>query len=831
MEHTGRPTARELLTAFVAFVIFAALALGVNPFRGQIIGPFDLLLSQPGWGSTVGFDQVHHAERSDVLDYYLPRWIEAREELRRGHLPLWNPLPAGGEPGLLNLASGELTPAFLLFAAFPSPALGLLAAVLFNLAFGATGVYAFMRRHGGVLPALFSGATFMLCGFNAGWLYWPHVSTALWIGWLLWGMDRAALAGARCTVAGIAVPLVGLLLGGFPFISLLGLGAGGLYLACGAALDPERRRGLYFRRCAIALVVALGIALPGLLSFAEWLKDFALTERFTGSQLSHHDMVQLLPHGARHQPIVESSMYVGALALVLAIALLVTVAVSLVRRRRVAVSAAFSVALMVIASILVFELVPRALLADIPGLANNRWQRASCILDLSLAIAAGAFLVLIEARVRKWVFIPIAACLLVVQAVDAATFFRLFNGPVPAETYYPRLALVEQARAIRIPFQSAVADDSFLVSGTLGAYGVAEWFGHGFRTESLKKAMTEMATDATTTATASRIDGGRFHLDSPLYSALGIRYALGGEAMVTRAVGLPAGASAANQVPMPPMPGAVLVQHVRLDTPSTVEAISLSLATYGRHGQQGTLHVELARAGVPTPVAMWNIPASTVADNQVRAFPLATAPVLEAGEYLVTVSYLGAAAGDMLTVWSYPGHWDGCSATANGEAVPGCMAFAFRVKRADLGTFAEIANDNGVHLLENKDAPAGPYFLPALTDMPHGASSDPVARVGNGTSRIALRYAGGAPGFVVVPMSWRGGWRVTRNGEPVRPQKYLGIMPAIPVAGPADIMFSYRPLGLLVGGPVSLLTLLGLAIGSWWTGRTQRLSGGRPAPR
>lgn len=90
---------REVAQAFVAFLLVAWVTLGVNPFRGQIIGPFDLLVSQPAWGSKVGFDHVRNAERSDVLDYYLPRWIQARNEIRGGDSPCGTRCPREGSPG------------------------------------------------------------------------------------------------------------------------------------------------------------------------------------------------------------------------------------------------------------------------------------------------------------------------------------------------------------------------------------------------------------------------------------------------------------------------------------------------------------------------------------------------------------------------------------------------------------------------------------------------------------------------------------------------------------------------------------------------------------
>ncbi|SEM33956.1 hypothetical protein SAMN02800694_0703 [Luteibacter sp. UNCMF331Sha3.1] len=815
MDHRVPLTPRELAWAFGAFLLIALIALGANPFRDQTVGPFDLLLSQPGWGNQVSFADVRHAERSDVLDYYLPRWIQARQQLRAGHLPLWNPLPAGGEPGILNLASGELTPAFLIFAASPSAALGLLAAILFNLSFGATGVYAFVRRHGGMLASLFAGLTVMLCGFNAAWLYWPHLSTAIWIGWLLWGVDRAFRDGTRHAVPGVALPLSGLLIGGFPFVSFLGIGAALLYVLCGTLIDRLWCRRAGFARCSLGLLAAIGLSFPGLLGFAEWLRDFELGGRVTGTELSYSDIAQLLPHTARQVRAVESGMYVGIVAPTLALLVIVIAAVAVIRRRWPSVLTVFSLALLAVSAVLVFGLVPRGLLAWIPGLANNRWNRAACLLDLSIALAAAACILYLQARVRKALVVPFVLALTLVQAIDLASYFRLLNGPMPTAAFYPRVPLIDRIAATSGPFQSTVADDSFLVSGSLGVYGIAEWFGHGFRTEGLKALLQEAASGSLTTATASRVAGSGFHFASPVFSALGVRYAVGGECLVSSSTGLPPDAARVARVALPPMPANTLVQTSVIARPALVEGVSFNLATYGRAMQHGVLRVVLTKPGLDAPLAAWNVAAADIVDNQVRTFSLPAPLALDAGNYLLTLKYLGAEADDKLTVWSFPGQWSGCSAGIAGGPAEGCMDFGFRVRRTDLGTFQPVASDAGIVLLENNDVPAGPYFLGSLTDLPHASSGAPIALDPTGPLGFSLHYSGSSSGFVVVPMSMRSGWHVTSGGKPVRPQRYLGVMPAIPVDGPADIAFRYRPLAVLIGVPIALLSALSLVFAAW----------------
>src|SRR5690606_17924626 len=116
-----------------------------NPFKGETTGPFDLLASYPGWNPTTEHVPVRHGSRSDVLDSVLPDWIEASRQIRQGHLPLWNPLPAGGRAGIVDPTRSQVSPAFLAFALSPDPELGFYLATLLNLCIAGLGMHLLVR--------------------------------------------------------------------------------------------------------------------------------------------------------------------------------------------------------------------------------------------------------------------------------------------------------------------------------------------------------------------------------------------------------------------------------------------------------------------------------------------------------------------------------------------------------------------------------------------------------------------------------------------------------------------------------------------------------------
>ena len=172
----------ESFSAVIVFLCLAIYALGANPFSGQTVAPFDRLLQFPGWFSVPSDRQAVHAERSDILDSQLPTWITLKEQIRKGESPLWYPNGAGGQPISLELCN----PAFLLFLAVKDNALAYYLVSLAKLIISGFGVYLLLRTFLRWLPSVWGGIVFMLCGFNAAWLFWEQVTTAMWIPWLLW---------------------------------------------------------------------------------------------------------------------------------------------------------------------------------------------------------------------------------------------------------------------------------------------------------------------------------------------------------------------------------------------------------------------------------------------------------------------------------------------------------------------------------------------------------------------------------------------------------------------------------------------------------------------
>ena len=207
----------------------------------------------------------------DQADFFFPLKLYTADRLRRGELPLWNPLSGGGEPWLANLQSGVFYPPGLLFL-IPSAALAAGLYLLLHFAAAAAGTRAFLRQEGSSEAASLAGAaSFAASGFAASLSgYWNHFGAYAWLPML------AALARGGLTTRASRLAFAGLFavqaLSGSPEVSAATL-AIGLLLVWRARPAPEGGfqpgTGLRVARLAASAVLGLALAAAALVPFGE----------------------------------------------------------------------------------------------------------------------------------------------------------------------------------------------------------------------------------------------------------------------------------------------------------------------------------------------------------------------------------------------------------------------------------------------------------------------------------------------------------------------------------------------------------------------------------
>lgn len=806
-------TLRRLFGWSLVYVLIAAAALGANPFAGQTVGPFDLLASYPGWNPDGETVVVRHPERSDILDAVLPMWLDSREQIRDGHVPLWNPLRAGGTAGLFDPTNSMLTVPFMIFVATPDPAMGFYLAILACLVVAGLGMHCLVGRRHGHWVGLFAGISFMLCGFIAGWLFWAHTFTAMWIPWLLLAVDTYVERARFTALGGIAVATALMFLGGFPFVVALGLGAALVYVVCKSI--ELQVAGTIPNIFGVVFGILFGLALVAVPMFTlmDTISSADLSYRSYGSPLSlkQHSRLLLMPW-AQQSPHVESSMYVGMLALPMA---LIGIAVVGWRPAKAEAMAWSGALFTLVGAVLTFGLLPAEIGRHLPVLSNNPWNRAALLLDMGIILLATTGLAWACERIRvKWASAAILALLCLIQLLDLSVQFRRFNGPTSADFFFRTAPELDALRSRIGPFQYVGQDSrSFMVSGTLGAVGLAEWYAHSFRSAPMKELLLTMAIAPFTTPTATQIGLDGYRWSDPMLDATGLCYAVSAD-MHKRWPEL-AKAPGQDRAPLPPVNNILVRQPIEIAVTASVPAIAIRLATYAESDLDGSVMLRLVRDGVDATQSGWlTIPAEEVRDNGYAVFVFAKPLAVQPGNYEIQITYEPGRAQKQLTVWRMvdaPGQLH-----HGNQPLPGAIEYIISMLAEKEGDLNVVLAGKRMLVAENPGCAKGPYFVEKSSVINPEKWIGRVKLVSYQPQDFKMTVDAPSRGYVVMPMRYMNGWSATVNGLPAPIKLVAGVMPAVSLApGSSSVTMSYRPPRLFLGLGISFAALLVLAGAGW----------------
>ncbi|MCD9031665.1 YfhO family protein [Luteimonas sp. Y-2-2-4F] len=785
----------------VAYIALAALALGANPFKGEVVGPFDLLAWHGGWSVDEQVEQVRSRERSDIIDSLLPNWTQAREQIRSGIVPLWNPLQAAGQGALFDPTRSLFSVAFLLFLLCPSPVLGFYFGVLSSLAIGGAGMHFLVSRHCGRIPSFFAGISYMMCGFFAAWLFWPHTLSGIWIPWLLLAVDRCVAKPTWGAVSGVAAATAMMFLGGFPFVVAIGLGAAIVHLSVSVL---AARPGWHFPRLAVPALSGIGLGLAlcaipilGLVAMLQHM-DVSYRAGFTPFNMEH---VKLLSRPwAAAAPRVESNMYVGMLALAFSLFALPFLFTG--RLRAIAVSAFVYV---VVGFVLVFGILPQEVGAKLPILSGNPWHRSILLLDIGIIILAAAGLDRLLARVGPGkLSLTLGLIFVVVQYGDLLQVFRKFNGPTPARYYYRVEDHVAALSDSIGPFQYVLQDGRhFQISGTLAAVGLGDWFGHSLRSPRQRWLLAQLAEKPFSSPTSTSVLIDTFRLGSPRMDVTASCYFI--YPSVGSQLDVVAKPKEGERFALPPINQALVAQEVGISKSIELLGFSMRFATYHQVDLDGEIEVQVYRLSDGERVAESVLPAAAVADNEVSKFRFADTPVLEEGRYSFVVAYRPGPAAKDLTIWAFR---TGDGLAQGGQAVAGASAdYAVHGQGVDSSAHRsfEVVADSGVTAIaKNEGCPAGPYWT-ANVGEPAMTMDDRVVEVARYSPHsFELSVDAPADGYVVIPMNYQPGWRGWVNGEQRNFDLVYGVMPALRVnRGESTVEMRYAPPRWRLGAAIS----------------------------
>jgi hypothetical protein len=822
----------QALAAFLAVVCLSAYALGANPFAGQTVAPFDRLLEFPGWSSVHSNRKAVNEERSDIVDSQLPGWITLKNQIRKGDTPLWYPYASGGQPVAFEL----FNPTFLLFLAVKDNALAYYLAGLAKLVISGFGGYLLLKTFVRWLPSLWGGIVFMLCGFNAAWFFWEQVSTAMWIPWLLWATVMYLKTEDLKWLPAIAVISLLMILGGFPAVAAFGFYSFSLlvlvwniplaFAGNRAALPDAGNLKLFSKKTVLPLLavsIAFLMSAIALLPFLDNMSGVNLSYRTGGgTPFSIRDM--LLFFFYENPPQVERTAYIGIPVVLFAAAGIVSLFRTDDDNRKRFIF--FNVLLLVLTVSITFGLIPHKLIAAIPVFKNNSWGRLIVVPLLGLAVFSSFGLdffisKLPPALARAVNMTPANAHRLVLALVVGITLvqfhaqkklFNNFNAVVPSAWFYPMTPSIRYVKERLAPLQSVIADRSYWFAGTLGGYGIPEWYGHSWRTDREKEVLASLADDPFPSATSAAVDSGYIHYDSPLMDELVIKYLLVSKKNFRdpkTVLTLPE----ISPSPAPPLPGNSWKQYLSAPDNVKIGALAFLFDTFGEDHSPADVRLTLYKDG--HELFSVTVDKKKITDNEWVFFEFPERMIFTTGVYSASLSLPGYTGPGRLTAWTVQG---GPSLEINGVRAPASLNMRIEVylgknnEAAVQKKWNAIDLEKDIMVLENKQVTNGAYFVKNLD-----ASGDQIDFSGlditqSSAGSINIIYSKADAGWIVLPMHLHSGWKAYVDGRQVDYETYLGMLPAIPMRGPGKVIFRYEPRSFKTGAALSMIGVFILAI-------------------
>jgi len=264
-------------------IILSIFALAVILlFSDVIFGPRVFLDANPyhyaPWSYYArGDDADQKTYRTDALFTYFPRRVELTRAVRSGRMPLWNPYILAGMPFFADPQSRAAYPIALLLSAV-DPVDAMAYDVAIHLFIAMLGMYLFLRSIGTNLwGALLGGFAFGFSSFF--YVRFGHptfISTAAWIPFFFYGLERARRSGPPGTVMLAGFLAMGYL-AGFPQVFIFGAGAMVFYALYTALDNGGGKRGRDLLRTgkiiAIASALVILIVAVQMIPFLELLRN------------------------------------------------------------------------------------------------------------------------------------------------------------------------------------------------------------------------------------------------------------------------------------------------------------------------------------------------------------------------------------------------------------------------------------------------------------------------------------------------------------------------------------------------------------------------------
>jgi hypothetical protein len=513
-------------TALIALAVFNIVVFFPVFFMGRVLSPNDVFFNFDPWNLMRPADvqQAQNSLLNDPPTAYFTLMSLVKDDWRTFH---WNPYVGSGIPGWGSSAAAVLSP-FIFFPALLIPQTWVFTVIVFlKLNFSYVFAYFWLReeklgRRGAALGAIVIAGAGV---YAVRWLWQITNATALYPA-LLW-VVRRTFKGKRTPILWIALLALSYAISGFPAAMAYGAWVIGLY----AALLFFRNVKTSWRpavRCTIGVVIALLIALPALVPFAQLLKRSGYLEARQGTAIEatfpkSHWMSFLQPDRLgnpaykdwRGDPsmrflnnYVETTVYLGLLTIPLA-------AFGVFNRRARMRWFWLAVAIFVLGCMFGAPLIA-PLAAKLPGFKYSALARVGLLLPLPAGYLVAA------ARLRKQLVFEAAA---VILAFDLALLAGRFHPYLTLDqAHVPQTPATEFLRKDREPFRIAPFFN-YLWPNAAEYVRVEDVRSHFGSEEAYRRMLTRLDPGVWSgSSTVLTFNSVQFNFDDPLTGLLGIRW-------------------------------------------------------------------------------------------------------------------------------------------------------------------------------------------------------------------------------------------------------------------------------------------------------------------
>jgi len=798
------------LLAFLFFVLLSIIAIGANPLAKETTGPFDLLVSYPGY-SSVAYPhmEVRCRERSDVLDARLPTWRKHKQEFYQS---LQN-VSENKSVIIEKLYLVLFKPSLFVYLCIPNEPVAFYFSQLIKLIIAGFGTYLFIKLFLSYPASLFGGVVYMLCGFNAAWFFWPQVDTSMWIPWLLWAVALYLTRNNFKYLFLITLMSVFLIKGSFPAVAAYGFYGVALLIFIYNIFNQRSVRSFFLKSLIPVLFMGMAFVISSdyLFKIINITKTVDLSyRRAADTGIGLQRIRNLYDPSEVH---VERAVYSGFLAFVFSLLSFVYL-LAKQKTKKWKSFYLFSLVLMVLSIMITYSLISPALIRKIPMFASHAWRRLSVMIGLSIALLSSFFIQFIYdlRKRRSKIFklaIPLLIVIFLVQFVDQKQYFNEYNGATPSKYFFPMTPSIQFAENNIKDYQSIIADNSFNVAGTLSSYCFFEWYRHSFRSNAEKKLLTSLIPNSDISPTAFSISVRNVDFSSPLMNLFAIKYLLI-DAQDRKFIQLPHFyiQPGITHTPSPPLPFNELSQHFEVSKKRSLSGINLFIGNYRNTNFDSDVLLELYDFQKQKLLGSAVKEKRHIKDNVWIYFEFEKPVPLEKGEYEFSISLLNKNTHSMLSGWATKTK-DGTHSylTVNGEKSN--LSFKYSLHEA-----TDIYHDDyrihrlepSVAVVENLNCPEGPYLISDIDEYPPVIKNREL-EYESSVGELKIHVPKGSSGYVVLPRPDHV-YKAYVAGKSKPMDRYLNVMPAVYVKNNSQVHIRKKPFYPFKGFMISFVSLL-----------------------